>query len=367
MVAFQPLALLLGLVIPTQGPTQDPRLQIVTTIPTHASGYELLQIRSVSRASAGDIAVLQGGEPFLLLFGRDGHFLRAVGRKGSGPGEFQAPRVIGRRADSLWIWDSALARITVFDSNGEFRRTIMLPIAGQGTLLNDGRVTVHTVRNYSNIGPKRNFLSVRPIDQVHSRAELPMYNAEYRYGVLQYQRDGASMVGIQPFEDGPLFVAVLDGSGFILVNRDVRAGAKPAFTVEKIGTHGESVFSVRVPYRPQAVTERHLKAAVGFLATQGPPTTDPGLERAIRAAIRVPGHLPPVTSINPGADGTIWLRREESTAMTVLWTVLSPSGDMLFDIPLDKRISPLAATRSGFWTVRETEDGAESLVLLSIR
>jgi hypothetical protein len=349
------------------GGSISPTLRVADVIPSRGTGYEFIQVRSISTSSRGELAVLQGTEPFILFFDAKGRFLRAIGKRGSGPGEFRAPRVIGRRADSLWVWDGALARITVFGPTGDLGRTVLLPSADQGTLLNDGRITVHTIRNYSNFVPKKDYLTVRVVDQSRSNLETPMFSADFRYAVFQYERAGASIVGLQPFEDGPLFAPASDGSGFILVHRSVTASRSPVFTVDRIGTKGEILFSSSIGYKPKPITGRHITEAVSFLLDQGPPAKEAGLERRIRAAITIPRQLPPVTFVTVGADGSIWLRREESVSGETTWTVLDAHGVRLFDVALKKDVWPQCGTRTGFWAVQVTEEGAESLVLYSLR
>src|SRR5215213_5330837 len=51
----------------------------------------------------------------IVAFGPDGRFLRTMGRKGSGPGEFQAIRTIQvLPGDSLLVFDGGLNRVSVF-------------------------------------------------------------------------------------------------------------------------------------------------------------------------------------------------------------------------------------------------------------
>jgi hypothetical protein len=100
--------------------TPSPLLQIGTQ--AGAASAELFRVQDVARLSDGRIVVVNGGSDDLRLYSAGGHFMRTIGRAGSGPGEFTDPRhvwVVG--ADSLVVMD--WTRITVFDSAGAFVRS----------------------------------------------------------------------------------------------------------------------------------------------------------------------------------------------------------------------------------------------------
>jgi len=96
--------------------------------------HPLYDVRGAVVLDDGRIVVLNAGNKELLFFEPDGRFQRAVGRSGSGPGEFLTPRWLGRGpGDTLFLWDGRLQRISVFDPQG-------------------GLVGVHQVRTGDNQG-----------------------------------------------------------------------------------------------------------------------------------------------------------------------------------------------------------------------
>ena len=73
--------------------------------------------------------VLDGQAQEVRVFAPDGSFVRTLGRRGSGPGEFNgAFGVILHRADNLWTVDSRNARYQVFNHSGTLLRTHCRPI-----------------------------------------------------------------------------------------------------------------------------------------------------------------------------------------------------------------------------------------------
>jgi hypothetical protein len=63
------------------------------------------------------------------VFDSSGHYVRSIGRRGTGPGEFVSTRGILRIGDNLHVFDQRLLRRTVMTTDGEFISST--PFAGQ--------------------------------------------------------------------------------------------------------------------------------------------------------------------------------------------------------------------------------------------
>jgi hypothetical protein len=82
----------------------------------------------VAVAPNGDIFVSDGHDPNkygagrVVKFSKDGHFIKAWGRKGSAPGDFDEPHDIFVGGSRGWVYvaDRKNNRIQVFDQNGNF-------------------------------------------------------------------------------------------------------------------------------------------------------------------------------------------------------------------------------------------------------
>ena len=85
--------------------------------------YELFGVSSVVRLNDGRIAIANASSE-LRFFDQNGIYLRTVGRRGGGPGEFESISWVRRfRGDSLAVYDSRLNRISIFDGGGAFGRS----------------------------------------------------------------------------------------------------------------------------------------------------------------------------------------------------------------------------------------------------
>jgi sugar lactone lactonase YvrE len=76
-------------------------------------------------AKNGDIFVADGHDPDsngrVVKFSKDGKFIKAWGKHGSGPGEFSAPHSIAMDSRGrLYVADRSNSRIQIFDQNGKF-------------------------------------------------------------------------------------------------------------------------------------------------------------------------------------------------------------------------------------------------------
>jgi len=106
--------------------------------------YDFGEVRAAVRLASGQIAVADGKSSVIRFYDSTGTFLRQVGRKGQGPGEFQEIGLLWSTAgDSLLVYDLVLRRLSTFDPAGNFAHQVDL--AKQGFLqpmgrLNDGMI-----------------------------------------------------------------------------------------------------------------------------------------------------------------------------------------------------------------------------------
>jgi DNA-binding beta-propeller fold protein YncE len=76
----------------------------------------------IAIAPNGDIFVSDGhGNNRVVKFSKDGKFIKAWGKKGSGPGEFNVPHTLAFDSHGrLYVGDRSNSRIQIFDQDGNF-------------------------------------------------------------------------------------------------------------------------------------------------------------------------------------------------------------------------------------------------------
>jgi hypothetical protein len=91
--------------------------------------------QSVTEDASGRVYVVQQASDYpVLVYDQRGRFIRTLGRRGSGPGEFQsAGFAVTGPADSLAVWDYRLSRLTILTSDGVVARSF--PFAGDASAI----------------------------------------------------------------------------------------------------------------------------------------------------------------------------------------------------------------------------------------
>ena len=73
---------------------------------------------------ADNLYVLDRGNQRVLVFDRAGRFVRQLGHKGGGPGEFEVPVGLAVLANGVAVMDLAHQNLTLFGADGRFQRTV---------------------------------------------------------------------------------------------------------------------------------------------------------------------------------------------------------------------------------------------------
>jgi hypothetical protein len=90
-----------------------------------AAEYQLGGVRGAVRLREGGVVIANSQMSALRYYDSAGRFAWAVGRDGSGPGEFKAlDGLAAYRGDSVAVWDRALWRLTVVGPDGGVGRTV---------------------------------------------------------------------------------------------------------------------------------------------------------------------------------------------------------------------------------------------------
>jgi hypothetical protein len=89
----------------------------------------LHQVMDAVQLPDGNIAIVNAGAHQVRIVGMDGRTVRTLGKRGGGPGEFQAPAWIGERGDTLVVADVIASRVSRFLLDGTFLGSWQFPPA----------------------------------------------------------------------------------------------------------------------------------------------------------------------------------------------------------------------------------------------
>jgi len=322
--------------------------------------------------------VLDRSEPFIHAIPIRGAVARRFGRAGTGPGDLQRALRLGWIGDTLWIADPSQNRLSTFDPTGRPLRAVTVLGEGGGTdpalvlAIGSGWTAILKTRNLAaprRLGAGVPMLIVRASTRGATLDTLLRFDEKNQYLTVPIRVDGVAGFwrAEQPFNDDPLVYAAKDGTGVVVVDRiSSVAPFQSRFSVTRIGSRGDTLFTTFIPYVPTPVDDRAVAAQIerlGRLLFRPRSRTvvidGEGLEQFLYR----PAFVPPVSDVILGRSGAVWLRRESPQARAtgqpylILDDVGRPAATVT--VPLGERV--VESTTQRVWTVAEGEDGVSLL------
>lgn len=337
---------------------------------TEVSRYGSEQSPDTGFSSLGQVALDAEGRIYAMdardmrirVFDPTGTLPRTIGGQGNGPGEFKFPPFYGIVGDTLWAVDFMAYRITLFDLDGHVLSTgrfspVTVPISGgEG----DGDIMPVLMR------PGGHFLGGIERSTAHRGPKVPGTDSAPRLlfdasGALVYtvgwylprwRLFGARRVTVgghayavpRPPDDKPFTLLLPDGQVVVHRPRATEEGTA-TFTVTRETFKDSVIYRRTFAYRPVRYSSELLDSiamrSVTFYSASGPDKPSMAAFRAIRDKMDFPTFQPPVEYGSVGADGGVWLLREEGSGGTYRWLVLGPDGHARGQIELPKTRFPL--------------------------
>jgi hypothetical protein len=299
---------------------------------------ELFRVVGAVRQNDGTIVVANAGNVELRFYDRSGTFLRAVGGRGQGPGEFMSMTSIHRLAsDSILVHDWQQAKASVFAADGEYSRSFSLQIPGNGLpqligVLQKGHMVA----------------VVRPFEPNAERSGLIRIPSLY----LIYSQTGEITATIGELPDQELFIGQpqeprsYEAPPFGRWAATVAVGDR--FVYGDATTHEYRVYSpegallqiVRRQVSPRMVTSddiaRHKAERLRNIVDQ---SRRAAVERELAEAV-YPEQMPAYTSFEADTEGRVWIQPfAAQVAATAEWSIFDPDGAWLGQVELPSSLS----------------------------
>lgn len=317
-------------------PTRDETSSLVLEVEVgRESGMEFAYVSDAAVAEDGSLYVLDPRSRHVLWFDSSGNFVRALGRPGEGPGEFQAPVAIAVDGKDVMIWDTGTWRLTTFDSRGALIGTASIPPRresgwpvvvrynrkGEWLYLDQEIETPNQpgVEIQSGIirGVAR-LLSWRSGSDWIERAQFPGMEA----ALVEY--DGELALSNAPFPAGPLWAPGPGGSIWYADSR--------SYAISQRGAGRDTTAVVTGNARGPAVTDSawhgFVGGSVGNMATP---------EARQRSTLPRPDVQPVLAQMVSNHTGELWVQlRNAGGTVTNEWHVYSPDGTPRFRVQLPR-------------------------------
>ena len=295
--------------------------------------YLLHQVRDAMKLSDGRIVVANRGSQELRVFDRSGTHLTTWGGRGEGPGEFNSLLAIADwQGDSLIAWYSQRERLSVFDFDGNFGRTL---IPGDPA---DGRDTPEEVRADGTVLVSR-------FNPGGAALGDGLVRPERQYAIVDVEGRQVAGLGLNP---GTESYSSTSGDMFMVMTIPFARSTRTAvwagrfvvapnddYEVRAYGPTGMLELIVRTDHALIAPTPAHLDAEIERRVALRPPEEQAERRRGLRETfdeVPVAETFPAFDEIVADALGHLWVQEYDlpgEERENLLWTVFDPEGRVL--------------------------------------
>lgn len=329
--------------------------------------------------ASGRLLAVPGNDPRVRVLDRDGGFVRYIGNRGTGPGEFSYLYRTGFAGDTLWIQDMFAARTSYFDSAGVHIRTDARtgqPEMGSGYArkmpLAGGRQLV--------VGPPGEAAAGERAMMAIALGPPDGTRADTLASVLEsttMEIEGVGSFAHRLVAAPPLYERFPDGRGVAVV--DWAIDLPNRVSVRWHGLDGrlaaESTLDFDLREIPDDVREAYIEEGIAMFrrtAETLPETVGRQVPSNLRAAVIrgsiIPDYHPPIASLFVTHERRVWLRLpasgddEEGTD----WVVVGPDGAPEFRITAPAGVTFWAAQGNRVWGTGKTEMDIPYIVLYEL-
>lgn len=354
---------------------------VLSSTLTVPDSVPLTFVKQLVPGADGSVFLLDARTNGVLAFDSDGAFRRRFGRRGEGPGELLSPWRLGLLGqDTLWVADSRLRRINLYDASTGANLGALGPVtvgtvgAGRRLLRPFAILADHSVVAASPGAEEEltNLLAFPGMGrQNDGRESFPLSALDFQDRLLAVPvpAGGGGLQMRNPFSHSDMLAIDPSGTHVIIVRRPHPNGSRAFFTIERRNLLERSQDSIDVPYLPRQIEARDLRAwaeslgAVQRMVEMGVFSSRAAGVAAVLGALEKPEYYPPVLNRGAGiveegvlidSGGATWLGFADISRRTNEWTIVSSDGHVSrASVPLRARL--LAVQGDRVWA--EVRDG----------
>lgn len=316
--------------------------------------------------ATGRIMVRAGQVAEITVLDADGGYVRTIGGKGEGPGEFVIIRDMGFVGDTLWLQNWPALHTSFFDSAGVHLKTERdrgPPSTGP-----------NTQRTSIPLAGGRGFYIPATGPHEEARVRLPMSVGSRTDGsrdTLAFRWDDTDMsipgVGTWAFRatvTPPIHRLDPEGNGIVIA--DWVPDRPEVVTVRRFDEYGNLTRETHIGAELRPIPSGVKRAFIdeGMKKAKGPyesarrmgQRVTPSLRAAVQEGLLLPDFYAPIRSLLVTREGRVWLR--EATIADVYdgqWVVLGPDGEVEFRVSAPEGIAFRAVHGNRIWATGTTE------------
>jgi hypothetical protein len=243
------------------------------------TAYQFNRIGQVAVDRQGRVYVANGTMT-IRVYGPDGKFIRTLGRRGQGPGEFTGIDRLWFTGDTLVVTSLSARRATLFSGSGQMLAAWDLRLADEGR----AELLAHRPNGWlAWVRPKSHATSLAFLTLFQDTAQLRMYDpvSKQPAAVTLRRQPGpraASQADLYPgtplFEPRSVTAIGTDGSQYFAANGQ--------YTIDVFDPGGLHVRRISRAVPPKPITRQHIQMLYDFLDSPeragGPPRSRRGSE-----------------------------------------------------------------------------------------
>jgi hypothetical protein len=299
-----------------------------------------------------------GTTPELLLriYDANGQFLRAIGAKGAGPGEFRAMAQAGSVGDDVWVTDYYTDRHTVLSRDGKPISIQRVRSATMLAILPGGRRFVRAF--FSNPSEPLDLqLGGRPLDSL-------AYSVEDSTGakvtsVVAIPSSGHHRFGTRAENRMMIFEQELDGSDIPLISPGAthfgvlsdasQWGGRPGQVRLYHGGSDGRITTQEISFPPRRVPSNYIDSIVNSRYASASAALKAQVRNVLREKLHVPGYYPVLAAALIGRDGALWIQPMYEPG---IWHV-AIGGRRTMRVRVPSGTNVMAVSRAKVWAVRK--------------
>lgn len=354
---------------PEGAPEEVPEWTLRRTVRIGSADDPIYGFSTVGDVLAGEnrVYVILPQEGRIRVFTRSGEFVRDLGAgQGVGPGELTAPTMLGWGGPgTVWVGDQRLGRFTFFDVASGEAETIpyhayvsdLHGTTGFQPLVPLFDLRAAAIRIPSGTGAERGAFTTMPLVALDTagrvRGTLATLGRAVRVAITAGAVDDGVLHRRHPLDRGDTWQFARDGSGAVIVQGRSWTGTGPAeYGVTRVDSEGDTLFHRRIAYEPLPVPDGYYDRDIEESLDLPIVADRREFAGALREFLERVRYFPPVTNLQVGSDGTVWIAGPDEAGERT-WLVLEPTGATIgrFRLPAASRVSD--ANRTEAWVVEK--------------